>query len=62
MIRLAGPLLADALALLNAHANAQAGATPPAAAHQATMNFHWPTKPNGGLTSILLFTSSGAGE
>ena len=36
MTRLAGPLLACALALLNAHARAQAGATPPTAAHQET--------------------------
>jgi hypothetical protein len=33
MTRSAGPLLACALALLSAQANAQAGATPPAAAH-----------------------------
>ena len=34
MTRSAGPLLACALAFVSAHANAQAGATPPAAAHQ----------------------------
>ena len=33
MTRSAGPLLACALALLSAQANAQAGATPPTAAH-----------------------------
>jgi soluble lytic murein transglycosylase-like protein len=33
MTRSAGPLLACALALVSAHVNAQAGATPPAAAH-----------------------------
>jgi soluble lytic murein transglycosylase-like protein len=34
IIRFAGPLLVCALALINAHANAQAGATPPVMAHQ----------------------------
>jgi soluble lytic murein transglycosylase-like protein len=34
MTRSAGPLFACALALVSAQANAQAGATPPAAAHQ----------------------------
>jgi Transglycosylase SLT domain len=34
IIRFAGPLLVCALALINAHANAQAGATPPVVAHQ----------------------------
>jgi Transglycosylase SLT domain len=45
MIRLAGPLLCCALALLSAHANAQAGASSPAMAHQDTAQSAAPNGP-----------------
>jgi len=45
MTRLVGPLLACALALGSAHANAQAGATPPTAGHQEAAESATPSEP-----------------
>jgi hypothetical protein len=45
MTRSAGPLLACALALLSAQANAQAGASPPAAAHHEADQLAVPIEP-----------------
>lgn len=53
VIRLAGPLLGCAIAFVNAHANAQAGATPPAPGQQEAPQPAASGRPQGSTTETL---------